>query len=188
MIADEQLFREWQQGSDGSLEALIRRHHAPLLGHLMRLVGDAHAAEDLTQETLIKLVRQRDAYQYPRPFLPWLYTIARNLARNHCRRPYRQREVQRIILPDPVDTGPSPLEWLERWERREGLLHAVGALGFEQREVLSLRFGQDMSVEETAALVGVPPGTVKSRTHTALRRLREELDLQAQQLGGHARG
>ena len=62
MTADEDLFLEWQQGSAGALEALVRRHHAPLLAHLTRLTGDTPLAEDLVQETFLRLVREMAAF------------------------------------------------------------------------------------------------------------------------------
>jgi RNA polymerase sigma-70 factor (ECF subfamily) len=173
MEADEELFREWQQGSTGALEALVQRHHAPLLAHLTRLTGNPHLAEDLAQETFLRLVRDGASYRYPRPFLPWFYTIARHLARNALQSAYVRRVESRAALPEQTSNEPNPAEWLERWERRAGLLAALAELSFEQREVLSLRFGQDMSVQETAAVLGVPEGTIKSRTFTALRRLRD---------------
>jgi RNA polymerase sigma-70 factor, ECF subfamily len=96
MTTDEDLFREWQGGSAGALEALVRRHHAPLLAHLVRLGGDVHLAEDLAQETFVRLVRDARSYRYPRPFLPWFYTIARNLARTQWQSAYRRRDHARI--------------------------------------------------------------------------------------------
>lgn len=175
MTADEDLFREWQRGSAGALEALVRRHHAPLVAHLARLTGDAPLAEDLAQETFLRLVRDGQSYRYPRPFVPWLYAIARHLALNALRSAYSRREVRVAALAEPAAGEPDPAEWLERRERRAGLRAAMARLSFEQRETLSLRFGQELSVEETAAVAGVPVGTVKSRTFTALRLLREIL-------------
>lgn len=172
MTADEGLFREWQEGHAGALEALVRRHHAPLLAHLYRLVGDHALAEDLVQETFLRLVREAHAYRYPRPFAPWLYTIARNLARNHWQSAYHRRvAVGSEVAAIPAD-APDPAAWLERLEQREGLAGALAALPIEQREVLSLRYGQELPVEEAAAVLGLPAGTVKSRTFAALRRLR----------------
>ncbi len=178
MIADEELVREWQRGGVGALEALVRRHHAPLLAHLVRLTGDTPLAEDLAQETFVRLVREASAYQYPRPFRPWLYTIARNLARNHWQSAYHRHEVidTEAASLDRPSGEPDPAIWFERLERRDGLQAALAHLSFEQREVLSLRYGQELSVEETAAVVGVPVGTIKSRTFTALRRLRDRLE------------
>ena len=184
MTADEDLFLEWQWGSAGALEALVRRHHAPLLAHLTRLTGDAPLAEDLVQETFLRLVRDAQAYRYPRPFLPWLYTIARHLALNHWQSAYSRRVDRRADVSAPSPAAADPAEWLERWERREGLRTALADLSFEQREVLSLRFGQELSVEEAAAVLGVPAGTVKSRTFTALRQLRERLLVPAERAAG----
>lgn len=182
MTSDEELFREWQRGGAGgagALEALVRRHHAPLLAHLTRLTGNRTLADDLAQETFLHLVRDARLYCYPQPFLPWLYVIARNLAINHARSAY-ERRVDRVAalpdLPEPSSAGSDPVEWVERWERREGLRRALVELTFEQREVLSLRFGQEFSIQETAAILGLPAGTVKSRTFNALRRLRSVLE------------
>ena len=178
MASDEELFHVWQQGGKGALEALVYRHHAPLVAHLARLTGDHALAEDLAQETFLRLIRDARLYHYPRPFLPWLYTIARNQAINHARSAY-ERHVQRASeAPEAASAAPDPAEWLERQERRDGLRQALATLTFEQREALSLRFGQELSVQETAAVLGLPVGTVKSRTFNALRRLRSALEEQ----------
>src|SRR5215470_20048147 len=121
MTSDEELFREWQQGSAGALEALVQRHHEPLLAFLTRLTGNAQIAEDLAQETFLRLVRDGHSYRYPRPFLPWLYAIARHLARNVYHSAYACRVELGREVPEQADVNPDPPEWLERWERREGL-------------------------------------------------------------------
>jgi RNA polymerase sigma-70 factor (ECF subfamily) len=176
MTTDEDLFREWQCGSAGALEALVRRHHAPLLAHLARLGGDVDLAEDLVQETFVRLVCDARTYRYPRPFRPWLYTIARNLARTHWQSAYRRHEPGTLLpASEKPSDEPDPQAWLERWEQREGLLAALADLSFEQRETLNLRFGQGLSVDETAAVMGVSTGTIKSRSFTALHRLRDRL-------------
>lgn len=187
MTADEELFREWQNGSAAALEILVQRYHTPLLAHLFRLLGDVHLAEDLVQETFVCLVRDAHTYRYPRPFRPWLYSIAHHQAYNHRLSAYYRREEARAVLPETTANEPDPAEWLERWERQHGLQQAVAKLSFEQREVLSLRFGQELSVKEAAAILGIPPGTVKSRTFTALRLLRailEQSSLQADDIQG----
>ncbi len=178
MVADEELMREWQRGGAGALEALVQRHHAPLLAHLARLVGDVHLAEDLCQDVFVKLVREGRTYRYPRPFKPWFYTIARHCARNHWQSAYYRHEEVNMDAASAERGGddPDPAVWFEHLDRQDGLRAALTVLSFAQREVLSLRFGQELSVEETAAVVGVPSGTIKSRTFTALRRLRERLE------------
>jgi RNA polymerase sigma-70 factor (ECF subfamily) len=153
MATNEELFQEWQSGKADALTTLVQRYHAPLVAHFYRLLGDAHLAEDLAQDTFFRLVRNARSYRYPQPFLPWLYRIARNLALN-----YQESAYHRYV------------------DLQADLLNALAHLSFEQREVLSLRFGQELSVNEAAEVLGVPVGTIKSRTFSALRLLRTYLE------------
>lgn len=176
MPTDEDLFRDWQRGEARALEALVERYHAPLIAHLYRVLADVHLAEDLTQETFIRLIRDAQSYRYPRPLRPWLYAIAHHLACNHHASAYARRIELRAELPQEASSEPDPIEWLERWEQHHGLHKALAHLSIEQREVLSLRFGQELSIQETATILAIPPGTVKSRTFHALRLLRAYLN------------
>lgn len=176
MVTDEDLFHAWQHGDTGALEALVQRYHAPLLAHLYRVLTDTHLAEDLVQETFFRLIRDAQSYRYPRPFRPWLYVIAHHLACNYHTSAYARRVELHAEMPVMQTREPDPAEWIERWERHHGLRKALAYLSIEQREVLSLRFGQELSIPETAAILSIPPGTVKSRTFTALRLLRSYLE------------
>jgi len=182
MATDEDLFRAWQHGDTGALETLVQRHHAPLLSHLYRVLTDTHLAEDLVQETFFRLIRDAQSYCYPRPFRPWLYAIAHHLASHYYTSAYARRVELRAQMPIIQAREPDPAEWLERWERRHHLHKALRHLSMEQREVLSLRFGQELSIPETAAILSIPPGTVKSRTFTALRLLRARLEEEARDM------
>ena len=87
MATDEQLAQQLQQGDQGALSVLVERHYDPLLGYLYRLTrGDRSLAQDLAQETFLRALRGIAGYISPRPFKPWLYAIATNLARNHYTR------------------------------------------------------------------------------------------------------
>ena len=176
MTTDEALFQQWQRGDADALATLVQRHHAPLVAHLYRLVGDAHLAEDLAQETFFRLVRHARSYDAARPFLPWFYRIARNLASTSRESAsHRHVTLQADLLETLIDESDPPA-WVERQERYAELLAALGKLSFEQREVLSLRFGQELGVKETAQILAVPVGTVKSRTASALRLLCASLE------------
>jgi RNA polymerase sigma-70 factor, ECF subfamily len=177
MATDEELFQEWQSGIADALATLVQRHHAPLVGYLYRLLGDAQQAEDLAQETFFRLVRHASSYRYPHPFLPWLYSIARNLARDYQGSGYQRHVDPNAELPEMLIDDADPQIWVERQELQADLLNALTQLSFEQREVLSLRFGQQLSVKEIADVLDVPAGTVKSRTFSALRLLRTSLEL-----------
>ncbi|MDQ2903309.1 MAG: RNA polymerase sigma factor [Ktedonobacteraceae bacterium] len=176
MLTDEDLIRRWQNGDADSLETLVQRYYAPLVAHLYRVLADTHLAEDVAQETFLRLFRDAQSYRYPRPFRPWFYAIAHHLACNSRVSAYARHVELRAELPEAPVQEPDPAEWFERWEQHHGLCQAIARLSLEQREVLSLRFSQELSIQETSMILSIPPGTVKSRTFTALRLLRTYLE------------
>ncbi len=87
MQSDEALARSIQQGHMQDLQVLVDRYQGPLFGYLYRLTGgDGPLAEDLVQEAFVRVLHAISQYQYPRPFKPWLYSIATNLGRDHYKR------------------------------------------------------------------------------------------------------
>jgi RNA polymerase sigma-70 factor, ECF subfamily len=192
MTSDEELFREWQYGNGEALEELVKRYQRLLHSHIYSLVGDAQTAEDLVQETFVRLIKEAQSYRYPRPFFPWVYTIARNLALKELASAYHRHVELGTAIPDLATQEPSPEEHIEHWEQQKNLRTALLYLSFEQREILSLRFNQDMSIKTIAELLGIPVGTVKSRTFQGLHRLRQYLKQNSFQdvleRGDHAHG
>ena len=183
---DEQLALRVQQGHAGELAVLVERHHSPLLGFLYRMTGgDRALAEDLTQEAFLRALRAIEQYRYPRPFKPWLYAIATNLARDHYKRAETRYTApadaaldddSAMDMADP-DT-PLPEEaWLAGSEARH-VAAMVKMLPDHQREALVLRYYQNLSLNEIAGALDVPVGTVKSRLSLGLRRLREMMELE----------
>src|ERR1700704_7191596 len=84
--SDEDLLAAYQQGDPGSFEDLLRRHRAPLFTFLLRMLGDRERAEDLAQETFLRIVKGAQAWEQRARFQTWLYTIARNLCVDQSRR------------------------------------------------------------------------------------------------------
>jgi RNA polymerase sigma-70 factor, ECF subfamily len=176
-LSDEHLLAAVLAGDMDALAALVVRYQAPLAGYLDRLVGpDWALAQDLVQETFMRVLRQHSC-RGNRPFKPWLYAIATNLARDH----FKSAAVQRATrwddefasrLPD-WDTGPEE-QALAR-ERAADIADALGTLSHEYRATLVLRFYNALSLQEIADTLDVPLGTVKSRLSVGLRRLREVL-------------
>jgi RNA polymerase sigma-70 factor (ECF subfamily) len=157
------------------LRALQDEHGDALFAHAVRLSGgDRQQAEDLVQETLLK------AWRYPEALDPergavrsWLFTTARNLAIDAWRRrSARVGELVTDMVPEPPPNADEADRAVEAWTVSE----ALGRLSTTHREVLVECFYRGRSVAETAARLGVPSGTVKSRTHYALRSLRMALD------------
>lgn len=161
---------------DGDLlRALHQEHGDALFAHALRLTnGDRQRAEDLVQETLLR------AWQHPNALDPtrgsvraWLFTTARNLAIDAWRRrSARVGEVSTDVLPEVPEMSDEADRAVESWLVAE----ALSRLSRPHREVLIECFYQGRSVAEAAAQLGVPPGTIKSRTHYALRSLKLVLE------------
>ena len=177
--SDEQLMRAVMAGDQEALAALVTRHHAPLLGYLYRLVGgDRQLSEDLVQETLLHVLRQR-TYQTGRPFKPWLYMIATNLARDYfksaaVRQRGRSGDEEEALL-HMYDSAPGPEECALAAEQGSEVRVALAQLSEDYRVVVLLRFYQGFSLQEIAETLQIPLGTVKSRLSVAVHRLRAML-------------
>ncbi|MBY8871887.1 sigma-70 family RNA polymerase sigma factor [Micromonospora sp. PLK6-60] len=153
------------------LRALHDEHAEALFGYALRLVnGDRPRAEDLVQETLLRAWRHPESLDPRRGSVrAWLFTTARNLAIDAWRRrSNRPGEVFTDQLPDQPGVVDEAERAVEAWTVAE----ALSRLSPTHRDVLVECFYQGRSVAEAAARLGVPPGTVKSRTHYALRSLR----------------
>ena len=165
MESDEELMACVARGDERALSTLVERHAGRMHAHLVRMTGNGEDAEDLLQETWLRVARAARSFDPSRTVRPWLFGIASNLARDlHRRRAVRRRlasEVGRQVEPAPG----RPLETLALRDR-------VGRLPDRLREVLWLRYYEDLSEEEMADALGIPRGTVKSRLHGAIRELK----------------
>jgi RNA polymerase sigma-70 factor (ECF subfamily) len=154
------------------LRALYAEHGGPLLGYVLRLTdGDRHQAEDVVQETLLRAWRHPAALD-GRPVRPWLFTVARNLVvdahRARRSRPPETGDAGLMAVPAADEIGRA----LESWTFAE----ALSDLSPEHRSVLIETYYRGRSVAEAASALGVPPGTVKSRSYYALRALKLALE------------
>lgn len=177
--SDEQLMAGVMTGDQMALSALVTRHHGPLLGYLYRFVGGNRLlAEDLVQETMLHVLRQR-TYQPDRPFKPWLYTIATNLARDYFKsaavRQRWQKDDEEEVLLQLYDDTAGPEEHALAAEKGLEVRVALTQLREEYRVVLLLRFYQGFSLQEIAETLQIPLGTVKSRLSVGAHRLRKML-------------
>jgi RNA polymerase sigma-70 factor, ECF subfamily len=157
---------------DRLLRALYAEHGGPLFGYILRLTGgDRQQAEDVVQETLLRAWRHPEALT-GRPVRPWLFTVARNLVvdahRARQARPPEAGEAALAVLPAADDLDRA----LESWTVAE----ALADLSPQHRAVLVETYYRGLSVAEAAAVLGIPPGTVKSRTYYALRALKLALE------------
>ncbi|WP_330329395.1 sigma-70 family RNA polymerase sigma factor [Streptomyces sp. NBC_00536] len=167
--------RPYPRTEDGALERLQREHGRALYGFLLALThGDRQRAEDLVQETLFRVwthpeALANDAHPSPRP---WLFTVGRRLAID-ARRARLVRPTE--VAADALEQLPYADDTAERAVAALDLRLALRSLSREHRAVLVQIYFRGASVTETAEALGIPAGTVKSRTHYALRALRSAL-------------
>jgi RNA polymerase sigma-70 factor (ECF subfamily) len=132
----------------------------------------------VAQEGFVRAYRALDRFRLDAPFRPWLLRIVANEARNRVRSSGRRHQLELRIGEGfrPGDAAPSPEAVAVSNDERRRLLAMVNSLSEEDRQVIACRFFLDLSGEETAAALGVPAGTVKSRLSRALARLRSRVE------------
>ena len=156
-------------------ERLYEEHAGPLLAFLVYRTGSRPLAEDVLADTFEKVLTTRRRFD-PRKGSEktWLYTIALNRVRDHTRRQAIERRFADQQVPAHV-AGPGTRE-LEAVEDRDSLARALETLSDEEREVVALRYGSDLTVPEIAKLMNEKLTTVEGRVYRALRKLRQQLD------------
>lgn len=169
-----------RRGDLAGLTGLMGRHQDRLFRYLVRLLGDETVAEDVFQQTWLRATERISRYEASRPFAPWLFAVARNLAYDHLRR-YQPESLgdeeegaATLGGPDGGLEG-SPLARLAIRERGARLGAAVRSLPALDREVLALRFEQDLALGDVASVLGIPLTTAKARLYRALARLKRGL-------------
>ncbi|MGE4650286.1 MAG: RNA polymerase sigma factor [Myxococcota bacterium] len=169
MPSDEELMKRVAEGDGEALAALVERHSARVHAYLTRYTRSREDADDLLQETWIRVARSARRFDPARRFRTWLYGIATNLGRDLFR---RRGTRERALLDINAQPEPSTSNEASIAERRE-VRDRIAGLPDRMREVVLLRYFEGMNEAEMAAALGIARGTVKSRLHTALGRLRE---------------
>lgn len=154
---------------------LFREHHLRAYHFTLQLTGNPEDAMDITQEAFLRVHRHWRRRDKSRPFLPWLYSIIRNLTVDLYRRRGTRKETDWDEAPPQESPHPGPGVLAERNELKERIWQAIRQLSPEQREVLVLRDMQGFAYKEIAAITGNPVTTVNSRLHDAREILRRKL-------------
>jgi RNA polymerase sigma-70 factor (ECF subfamily) len=171
MESDEELMQALARGEEAALSSLLLRHAAPLHAYLVRLCGDAAEAEDLAQESWIRIVRSASVFDPSRRFHGWAWGIATNVARDRFRH-LRARGGVHL----PLNAGlHAPATTEGRSIARLDLRGRLAELPERLRQALVLRYYEGMSEPEIADTLGIARGTVKSRLHNAVAALRRSL-------------
>lgn len=170
-------YRVWRlrRGDHEACRELIVRHHRGVYAYLRHLGADPALAEDLTQETYAKAWRRIETLRRSDSLRSWLLTIARNEFLQWARVDRPEREATSEPR-DGRDVAPGPQAALLLSERDRELRRAVGGLQPELRDTVALHYFCDLSLRDCGAVLGIPPGTVKSRVNRALGCLRDLLE------------
>jgi len=172
---DRTLAERMRRRDPRAFEDFFERFANPLLAYLEGMVRDRALAEDLLQETLLSIWRSLDRYEERGAFRAWVYRTATNAALSELRR-------RRYASTEPIDgdrlehadpRAPDPAAQQVTGARVTAIERAVDRLDDEHRTVLLLRVRNECSLREIAGILGIPEGTVKSRLHHAVRRVRE---------------
>ena len=180
-ISDEILIKKFQDGDVGAYNQLVFRFKDRLLNFIYRFVNDLDLAEDLVQDTLLKLYTHKDSYREIAKFSTWLYTIAANLARTELRKKKRRktfsvtelsREDREFIIASS-DVDPSQDFSSQNFEK--SVQRALAELPNDFKTIIILRDIQELSYDEISKIVKVPLGTVKSRINRGRVKLQQLL-------------
>jgi len=170
---DHDIMRRIQLDDFEAFEALVDRYKDRLINVLFRILNERNEAEDLVQETFLRVYKHRQDYDFTYCLSTWIYTIALNLAKNELR---RKRKFKFFSIFDMQDKG------IELQDNKPGpqslkmvLDKAIAKLPLKYKTAFVLRDVQQLSYEEVAQVMGVPLGTVKSRVNRARAILKTEL-------------
>jgi RNA polymerase sigma-70 factor (ECF subfamily) len=182
--SDEELVEAFQGGDFSAFDLLVRRWERKIHGAAYRLLGSEDETRDVGQEAFLRAYRALGTFKKEARFSSWLYQITLNLCRDRLRRRKLRHHVSLDALgqdagaPLPPAPGPSAFELVERRDLSRTVAAAVQALPEEQREVIVLKEYQGLTFLEVAAILGLPPSTVKTRLYRGLGLLRQQLERQ----------
>ena len=175
---DRELFARAQRGDEAAYEEIVQRYQQVAFRTAFLITGSAADAEDAAQEGLVKAYKALATFRLGADPRPWLLRIIANEARNRVRSAGRRHQLEVRLAGSfrPGGAAPSPEAAAVAAEDSRRLLGLVDELSDEDRLVISSRYFLELSGEETAAVLGIPEGTVKSRLSRALARLRARVE------------
>ena len=179
-ITDEQLIKQFQEGNRQSYNELVFRYKDKILNFLYRFVYDMDLAEDLAQETFLKVYLKKDSYREISKFSTWMYTIASNLAKTELRK-IKRRKTYSISEISDVDREVNFFVQDENSDDKlddteSNILHeSIFELEEDFRTIIILREIQELSYENISKILKLPLGTVKSRINRGKLKLRDIL-------------
>jgi len=185
---DEQLIELCKDRNSSALEELLERYRNPLMGFIYSVIRDYHQAQDIFQETFVRVYREAHRFRTGAVFKTWLYTIAMNRCRDIIRRRKRRPAISlesewagadgesgQRVMDRVASADPGPREEAGGREIENILQLELSGLSAEHRKVVILNRLNGFKYDEIAEILGIPSGTVRSRLHYALDTLRKRM-------------
>ena len=173
---DDRLMTDYVGGDENALRTLVERWEQPVFAFLVRMLGSPEEAEDLCQDTFMKLITAANRYQPEGKFQSWLFRIAGNQARSKLR---RRKILRWLPLTNEYDNAPAPgpdaLDTLAGREEQHIVQVAIARLPERQRQALALKQYQDLSYQEIADAMDTTISSVQMLLHRAMTALRKDL-------------
>lgn len=174
--SDDELMTLAQAASRGAFAVLVERHAARLIALCSRFANDAHAGQELAQDTWVLVWQRRDKYRGEGAFVAWLVTVARNHCRNQLRR-LKSASARDAEAPPPESAStPGQIDALLLEERRRRVRCALAELSPPMREALLLRYAEELRYDEMVSVVDAGESTLRSRVHHGLKLLKQKLE------------
>lgn len=182
MISDAVLISNYIKGDEAALATLIKKHQSKIYGFIYSKIGDRDVAEDIFQDTFIKVIRtlKSDSYNEEGKFLPWVMRISHNLVvdyfRSNKKMPVKRDTDEFSIFSVMADNSPNIESQLVNFQIEKDLKKVINELPEDQKEVLIMRIYQDLSFKEISEQTGVSINTALGRMRYALLNLRKIIE------------
>jgi len=173
---DDELMTLAQAGLKSAFAVLVERHAQRVVNLCSRFVNDGHLGQELAQDTWVMVWQGGERYRAAGGFVPWLITVARNHCRNQLRRQKLATTHDREALPVVQPSSAEQLDSLLVQERQRKVRQALAELSPPMREVLLLRYAEELRYDEMTAVVGTGESTLRSRVHHGLKILKQKLE------------
>lgn len=174
---DEQLVQALVEGQQAAFNELYQRYYGRMKGYFKQMLGQHGRPEDFTQDLFLKVIEKAHYFNPKYRFSTWIYTIASNM----CKNSYRSKKNKKIDYVEELETldkvGRHMPDRLDKIQFNAHLEEALLELKPQHRECFILRYKEELSIKEIAAIMDIPDGTVKSRLFYVLRRLAKQLKI-----------
>jgi len=174
-INDQELITQFLKGDEKALELLIQKYLKPIYGYVFKFVQNQQDAEDLTQETFLKMWRNLKKFKKEKNFKSWLFAIAKNTCFDFLRKKKKNLALNLENLEIIADFAPSFLEELEKENWTEKIKREMEKLPFKMQKVLDLYYNFGLNFREISEILKEPVNTIKSRHNRAIYKLKKSI-------------